>query len=146
MTSGVAEFVHAGFVGSAQPFLPANAWATKPSILPPSMSAVALFWPCGPPPFTSEWSTYGLTHALVRGSGTHADAGMPSAPGKVPKYVSKLRFSCWITMMCWILWIPVSFAALGVGVPVPDVHAAASRPPDTVSTSHLLTLMHARVP
>jgi hypothetical protein len=32
--------------------------------------------------------------------------GMPSAPGKVPKYESKDRFSCWITITCWILWIP----------------------------------------
>src|SRR5579871_3264686 len=30
-------------------------------------------------------------------------AGIPSAPGKVPKYVSNERFSCMITTTCWIL-------------------------------------------
>src|SRR5450759_705720 len=42
--------------------------------------------------------------------------GSPSAPGKVPKYWSKLRFSCMITTTCWILWIPPAASGVGDGV------------------------------
>jgi hypothetical protein len=41
MTSGVAELLQAGSVGSEQPFLPDSAWPMKPFIFPPLMSAVA---------------------------------------------------------------------------------------------------------
>jgi len=90
MTSGVAELRHAGSVAEVQVLLAPSAWAMKPSICPPSMSAVALVSPCGPPPLTSAWSTYGWTQLPVWGSGTQTEGtpscmGMPSAPGKVPK-------------------------------------------------------------
>src|SRR6266700_4179452 len=66
------------------------AWLTKPSILPPLTSAVALVWPCGPPPFTSAWSTNGLSHLPVFAFGMHGDGlppfvGIPLAFGYVPK-------------------------------------------------------------
>jgi hypothetical protein len=49
----------------------------------------------------------------VRGSGTHTvnwpfAAGIPSAPGKVPKNESNDRFSCMMITTCWILRIPAS--------------------------------------
>src|SRR5689334_21365424 len=64
-------------------------------------------------------------HWLVAGSLTHAVGvplfiGMPSAPGYVPKYESNDRFSCWITMMCLILWMSPG-ADAGVAVTVDAV-------------------------
>src|ERR1039458_10242264 len=86
ITSGLAELVHAGSVGSVQPFRPDSAWAMNPFIFPAAMSAVALLALWGPPPLTSAWSTYSATHAPEAGSGTHTVGlpcfiGMPSAPG-----------------------------------------------------------------
>ena len=50
----------------------------------------------------------GVGHA----DGGHAVViGIPSAPGKVPKYESKERFSCITMMTCWILWIPAIWLA-----------------------------------
>src|ERR1700680_5188022 len=89
-------------------------------MVPPLMSAVALFWPCGPPEFTARGSWKEQAWAPARGSGTQL-AGLPlvmvnpSTPGKVPKYESKLRFSCMITITCWILWMPAAGAGVGVG-------------------------------
>jgi hypothetical protein len=47
---------------------------------------------------------------------------MPSAPGNVPKYESKDRFSCMMTTTCWILWIASPAGAGGgeVDDPVDD--------------------------
>ena len=42
-------------------------------------------------------------------------AGMPSAPGKVPKYESNDRFSCMMMITCRILWIPLRDARWGWG-------------------------------
>ena len=51
--------------------------------------------------------------------------GMPSAPGKVPKYESKERFSCMITITCLILPIPAAAAlADGPGANVPGADGA----------------------
>src|SRR5947209_17880861 len=85
------------------------------------MSAVALAAECGPPAFLSFVSWYGLSHAPVRGFGLHTVGmpwriGMPLAPGYVPKYVSKERFSCMITITCLILWMPLSAASALSGV------------------------------
>src|SRR6478672_5485498 len=90
ITSGVLVAAHAGFVGSEHPRCALVDWFTKPSIFPPLMSAVALFWLCGPPPFTSAWSTNGLSHLPVFALGMHGDVlppfvGIPSAFGYVPK-------------------------------------------------------------
>ena len=82
-------------------FCPFSAWATKPSIWHPvraaafvqSMSAVALAAPWGPPKFLSFVSWNGATQPPFSGSATHgtapglpSSAGIPSAPGNVPKY------------------------------------------------------------
>src|SRR3954462_3551222 len=40
------------------------------------------------------------------GSWRQTPAGMPSAPGNVPKYSSKLRFSCMMNTKCLILSSP----------------------------------------
>src|SRR5437868_15036496 len=89
ITSGVLVAAHAGFVGSEHPRCALVAWLTKPSILPPLTSAVALVWPCGPPPFTSALSTNGLSHLPVFAFGMHGDGlpfvGIPLAFGYVPK-------------------------------------------------------------
>jgi hypothetical protein len=89
MTSGGLLGRHTG-VGGLVALQPRLGWSsavrTKPSILPPSMSAAASvrLWPA--PPFTRFGSWYGLSQPLVRGSGAHTVnrpllAGMPSAPG-----------------------------------------------------------------
>ena len=106
MTSG-SPFWQLGSSGPLQVFLPPWASAMKPSILPPLMSAAALVSPCGPPAFLSAESWNGLTQVVVFGSGTQTVGtpfriGIPSAPGKVPKYESNDRFSCMITTTCWI--------------------------------------------
>ena len=48
-------------------------------------------------------------------------AGMPSAPGYVPKYVSNDRFSCMITTTCLMTWMsaPRAPALVVVGVTAP---------------------------
>src|SRR5258708_21768122 len=72
-------------------------------------------------------------HVPVAGSGTQVVncpfwVGSPSAPGYVPKYWSKLRFSCMITTTCWILWIPLAAGGMGDGVAAAGLaHAAAAR-------------------
>src|SRR5215467_165960 len=116
MTSGgpeVRQTARGGY-SALQPRLRAcSATLTKPSILPPLMSVFASDSLCPPPPFTRLASWYGRSHFLVRGSGTHTVkcpffAGIPSAPGYVPKNESNDLFSCMITTTCLILWIPSS--------------------------------------
>src|SRR5690349_17588307 len=90
MTPGVLVAAQAGFVGSEHPRCALVEWLTKPSILPPLTSAVAWACPGGPRPFTSAWSTKGLSHLPVFAFGMHGDGlppfvGMPSAFGYVPK-------------------------------------------------------------
>ncbi len=90
ITSGLAELVQAGSVGTRHPLRPDSAWAMKPFIWPPLTSAVALGAEWGPPPFTSAWSGYVATHCPVCESSTHTVGtpffmGIPSAPGNVPK-------------------------------------------------------------
>src|SRR3954451_5571911 len=54
-------------------------------------------------------------------SGTHTEkvpsgfVGMPSAPGYVPKYWSKLRFACTMKIRCWSSWIPLASVTEVVG-------------------------------
>src|SRR3954468_23682384 len=82
----------------------------KPSILPPLMSLFAAAFVCGPPWLMSSVVNHGRVHPwLTSGFGTQtfgvpsASIGIPSAPGKVPKYWSKERFSCITMTMCWSL-------------------------------------------
>ncbi len=59
MTSGVAELEHSGLSAltlTPQPFLAFVASVMKPSIFPPSTSALAFASPWGPPPLTSAVS------------------------------------------------------------------------------------------
>src|SRR5437867_7494108 len=83
----------------------------NPSIRPPLRSVTNAPAVCGPPALTGEVSWNGRTHRRVTGSGsltigTPPFIGMPSAPGYVPKYESKDRFSCMITITCLIVWMP----------------------------------------
>src|SRR5689334_22922565 len=80
-------------------------------------------------------------HWLVAGSSTQTAGvpffiGMPSAPGYVPKYESNDRFSCWITMMCLILWIPSAL------VVVVDEGGAVVDEDDGVDADFELLLLH----
>ena len=82
----MGEFAHAGLVTFRQPFAAVSASLTKPFICPPLTSAVAFAALCGPPPFTSAWSTEGGTHWPVARSGAQTVGtpfciGMPAAPG-----------------------------------------------------------------
>src|SRR6516225_6347566 len=77
------------------------------------MSVTALLRPWPAPPFTRLGSWKGLSQPPVRGSGTQTVncpffAGMPSAPGYVPKNESNDLFSCMMITTCLILWMPVS--------------------------------------
>ena len=118
MTSVGPEGRHTCGVGivRAQPrFVSSTAVLTKPSILPPSMSAMASSRVCSAPPLTRLGSWYGRSQCFVRGSGTHTVnwpflAGSPSARGNVPKNESNDRFSCMMITTCRILWIPCSGA------------------------------------
>src|SRR5512136_736079 len=108
MTSGVWPAAQPGVSGFLQAFCAPRKVATKPFILPALTSALAEAAACGPPALTSCGLWYGFTHSLVLGSvahtvGTPFCIGMPSAPGYVPKYESKERFSCMMITMCWIL-------------------------------------------
>src|SRR5215475_5220507 len=102
----VPPLAQAGLLASVQPRLALRAWPTNPSIAPPSMSAVALDCPCGPPPLTSAVSWNGRWQppagSRTQTVGTPPAIGIPSAPGYVPKYESNDRFSCMITTMCLI--------------------------------------------
>src|SRR5713101_1384400 len=100
------------------------------------MSAVALFWPCGPPALTMLGSWNGLSHVRFAGSGTHTLAGRPSAPGYVPKYVSKDRFSCMITTTCLILWMPVAPAGFVAGLVEPGPAPRPAVPVPTPEREH----------
>src|SRR5579859_988687 len=133
ITSLPLPLVQAGSLVLPQPLLPRSASPTNPSIRPPSRSAVALAAPCGPPPLTSRGSWKGLTQAAPAGSGTHsvnwplASRTRPSTPGKVPKYSSKLRFSCMITITCLILWMPWAAAPPPRGPGADEVQPARRR-------------------
>src|SRR3954454_14285075 len=61
------------------------------------------------------------------GSGTHTPAGIPFAPGYVPKYESNERFSCMIITTCWMLWIP-SAGPASADAAAEQANAAAANP------------------
>ena len=84
----------------------------------------------------SAVSWYGRWQVRFDGSGTQTVGtpffiGMPSAPGYVPKYESKERFSCMITTMCRILWMPSSGRAARASWSVPG---SAERTPAAAAT------------
>ena len=116
MTSGddgASEHVGASTCATHESRRPARACLMKPFISPPLMSRTASMWSCGPPALRSAVSWYGRWQLRVDGSGTQTVGtpffiGIPSAPGYVPKYESNERFSCMITTMCRILWMPSS--------------------------------------
>jgi hypothetical protein len=107
---------------------------------PPSVSACDESALCCAPPFTWLASWYGYWQPALRGSGRHtlncpSLVGIPSAPGKVPKYESNERFSCMITTTCRIRWIPwCRPARSGAGRTTPAFEAMPD-PPQPASTS-----------
>src|SRR5581483_11693859 len=91
-----------------------------------------------PPSFTSEGSWKGRTQWPRAGSGMQTVGrpcriGIPSAPGYVPKYESKERFSCMMMITCLILWIAGSIAARGVPT---TAHEVSTRPSEDSRPSH----------
>src|SRR5215468_6122462 len=104
MTSGRTPHVQLGSTEPTEQLLCASSAAPRnPFIKPRAVSLIAALSECGPPPLIGLESWYGRTQLCRAGSGTHgtgpglpAKPGIPSAPGYVPKYESKLRFSCMI--------------------------------------------------
>src|SRR5215469_2257478 len=78
-----------------------------------------------------------------RGSGTQTVnwpflAGIPSAPGYVPKYESNDRFSCMMITTCRILWMPGSAELLEPDGPAElAVHDVASSPAIAAAAARL---------
>src|SRR5438552_13321744 len=137
----MSEVAQDGSNWFAHAFCPASACWIKPSILPDLMSALAFVCPCGPPWLRSFESWNGLTHWPLAGSFTHTAGcpfcmGIPSAPGNVPKYESKDRFSCIMTTTCWILWMPAA-------APVPVVAGKAEDDEPTGVGDAVLSEEHA---